>query len=70
MKEFGIAAADIKKLKEGGLHTIEAVAYASKRELCDIKGISEAKVAKIKRCGCVWACFGLYPLVILLLLLC
>lgn len=46
--EMGIAAADIKKLKEGGINTVEAVAFASRRELCEIKGVSEAKVAKLK----------------------
>lgn len=45
---MGIAAVDIKKLKEGGFHTIEAVAHASRRELTEIKGVSEAKVGKIK----------------------
>lgn len=45
---MGIAAADVKKLREGGFHTVEAVAFASKRELAEIKGVSDAKVAKIK----------------------
>ena len=44
---MGIAAADIKKLKEGGFHTVESVSFASKRELTEIKGVSEAKVGKI-----------------------
>ena len=43
----GIAAADLKKLKEAGLHTIEAVAYATRKELGQIKGISDNKVDKI-----------------------
>ena len=30
---------------------MEALAFASKRELCEIKGISEAKVAKLKEAG-------------------
>lgn len=51
LQELGIAAADIKKLKEGGINTIEAVAFASKKELSEIKGISEAKVVKIKEAG-------------------
>lgn len=34
-----------------GVHTIEAIAFASKRELCEIKGMSDAKVAKIKEAG-------------------
>jgi DNA repair protein RAD51 len=48
LQELGVAAADIKKLKEGGINTVEAVAFASKKELMEIKGISEAKVGKIK----------------------
>lgn len=46
-----MAAVDIKKLKEGGINTIECLAFASKRELCEIKGMSDAKVAKIKEIG-------------------
>ena len=44
-------AADIKKLKEGGINTVEALARATKRELCNIKGISEAKVTKLLQEG-------------------
>lgn len=33
----GITAADIKKLTEGGFHTIESVAYATKRTLMAVK---------------------------------
>jgi predicted RecB family nuclease len=50
-QELGIAAADIKKLKEGGIHTVEAVAHQTKRDLCSIKGLSEAKVAKMQQEG-------------------
>lgn len=48
---MGIAAADIKKLKEASYHVIEAVAHATKRELLLVKGLSEAKVNKIKEAG-------------------
>ena len=44
----GINAGDIKKLTEGGYHTIQAVAYATAKKLTEIKGISEMKAAKIK----------------------
>lgn len=50
-QDLGVAAVDIKKLKEGGINTIESLAFASKRELCEIKGMSDAKVAKIKEIG-------------------
>ncbi|KAK9687306.1 Rad51 [Popillia japonica] len=43
----GITAGDIKKLEEAGYHTIEAVAYAPKKYLLSIKGISEAKADKV-----------------------
>lgn len=51
LQEMGIAAADIKKLKEASYHVIEAVAHATKRELLLVKGLSEAKVNKIKEAG-------------------
>jgi hypothetical protein len=51
VQEMGIAAADIKKLREASYHVIEAVAHATKRELLLVKGLSEAKVNKIKEAG-------------------
>ena len=51
MQEFGIPAADIKKLKEGGVNTVDYLAHATKKELCAIKGLSEAKVAKLQTEG-------------------
>ncbi|VFR00958.1 unnamed protein product [Cuscuta campestris] len=45
--ESGIAALDIKKLKDSGLYTVESVMYAPRKDLVQIKGISEAKVDKI-----------------------
>ena len=50
-QELGIAAADLKRLKEGGINTIECLAHATKKELCLIKGISEAKVVKMQQEG-------------------
>lgn len=46
-QQCGISASDVKKLEDAGFHTIEAVAYAPKKELLNIKGISEAKAEKI-----------------------
>lgn len=43
----GITAGDIKKLKESGYHTVEAIAYAPKKNLLTVKGISEAKAEKL-----------------------
>ena len=50
-QELGVAASDIKKLKEGGINTVESLAHSTKKELCAIKGISEAKVAKMQTEG-------------------
>lgn len=44
----GITAQDCKKLEEAGLHTIEAVAYAAKKQLLGIKGISDRKAETIQ----------------------
>lgn len=43
----GINISDIKKLKSEGYHTIESIAYTSKKNLLLVKGISEAKADKI-----------------------
>ncbi|KAG0227595.1 recombinase rad51 [Actinomortierella wolfii] len=47
LEECGIAAADIKKLTDAGLFTVESIAYTPKKNLLAIKGISEAKADKI-----------------------
>ncbi len=46
-----MAAADIKKLREGHVNTVEAVARATKKELTSIKGLSDAKVDKLQNEG-------------------
>ena len=56
MQELGIPAADIKKLKEGGVNTIDNLARATKKELCAIKGLSEAKVSKLQTEGGLAEC--------------
>ncbi|CCF60534.1 hypothetical protein KAFR_0K01800 [Kazachstania africana CBS 2517] len=43
----GITTTDLKKLRENGLHTAEAVAYVPRKDLLEIKGISEAKADKL-----------------------
>ncbi|KAI3856275.1 hypothetical protein MKW92_048442 [Papaver armeniacum] len=47
LQAAGIASVDVKKLKDAGLCTVEAVAYSPRKELLLIKGISDAKVDKI-----------------------
>jgi len=46
--DHGIAANDLKKLNDAGYHTVESLAHATSRKLCDVRGISEAKVNKLK----------------------
>ncbi|KAL8221914.1 UNVERIFIED_CONTAM: Meiotic recombination protein dmc1 [Gekko kuhli] len=41
-------AADIKKLKSVGICTIKGIQMTTRRALCNVKGLSEAKVEKIK----------------------
>ena len=43
----GISGTDVKKLEEAGFYTVESVAFAPKKTLLAIKGISEAKADKI-----------------------
>jgi DNA repair protein RAD51 len=47
----GIAALDVKKLRNAGLCTVESVAYFPRKDLLQIKGISGAKVDKIVEAG-------------------
>mmetsp|Transcript_10908 Transcript_10908/g.16781 ORF Transcript_10908/g.16781 Transcript_10908/m.16781 type:complete len:349 (+) Transcript_10908:125-1171(+) len=48
LQEHGIAVNDIQKLNDAGYHTVESIAHATARKLSDVKGISEAKVLKLK----------------------
>lgn len=41
-------AADIKKLKSVGICTIKGIQMTTRRALCNVKGLSEVKVEKIK----------------------
>lgn len=47
----GITPGDITKLKDAGLHTVEAVAYTPRKSLMAIKGISEQKADKLAEAG-------------------
>ncbi|KAF9680339.1 hypothetical protein SADUNF_Sadunf06G0111000 [Salix dunnii] len=51
LQASGIASLDVKKLKDAGLCTVESVAFSPRKELLQIKGISEAKVDKIIEAG-------------------
>ncbi|GAA5796936.1 DNA repair protein RAD51 A [Helicostylum pulchrum] len=47
LEESGISAADCKKLKDAGYYTVESIAYAPKKALLAIKGISETKADRL-----------------------
>jgi meiotic recombination protein DMC1 len=47
LTEAGIPAADITKLKAAGIFTVPGVNMVCKKDLCNIKGLSDAKVDKI-----------------------
>ena len=46
-KSCGIGAADIKKLQEAGFCTVESIAFAPRKNLLAVKGISDAKADKL-----------------------
>lgn len=48
LQNHGINMADIKKLKTAGICTIKGLQMTTKKKLCAIKGLSEAKVEKMK----------------------
>lgn len=47
LEKHGLSATDVKKLREAGKVTVGSILMSSKKELCAIKGLSEAKVEKI-----------------------
>lgn len=51
LQNFGISANDIQKLQGAGIHTVEGLAHAPRRELENIKGLSSAKVDKMQKEG-------------------
>jgi meiotic recombination protein DMC1 len=48
LQEFGINVADINKLKTSGFCTVSSILMATKKELLNIKGITEQKIEKIQ----------------------
>uniref|UniRef100_A0A3Q2FE47 DNA meiotic recombinase 1 n=1 Tax=Cyprinodon variegatus TaxID=28743 RepID=A0A3Q2FE47_CYPVA len=48
LQKHGINVADIKKLKSVGICTVKGIQMTTRKALCNIKGLSEAKVEKIK----------------------
>ncbi|RWR76207.1 DNA repair protein RAD51 isoform X1 [Cinnamomum micranthum f. kanehirae] len=62
LQASGIASLDVKKLKDAGLCTVEAVTYCPRKEILQIKGISDAKVDKIIEAGKPFPSSKLVPL--------
>jgi DNA repair protein RAD51 len=48
LQEHGVAVNDIQKLNDAGFHTLESVAHSTIRKLSEVRGLSEAKVVKLK----------------------
>ena len=48
LEACGVNTSDVQKLKDAGFHTLEAVAWATVKQLTEIKGVSEAKALKIQ----------------------
>lgn len=48
LQDMGINAADITKLKSAGLCTVSSILMATKKELGNIKGITDQKIEKIQ----------------------
>ncbi|GCA62299.1 hypothetical protein KIPB_004175 [Kipferlia bialata] len=45
--QAGVGAGDIKKLREGGVTSVEGIVMVTTKALADIKGLSDSKVSKI-----------------------
>eukprot|EP00486_Rosalina_sp_Unknown_P015460 CAMPEP_0201595610 /NCGR_PEP_ID=MMETSP0190_2-20130828/192558_1 /ASSEMBLY_ACC=CAM_ASM_000263 /TAXON_ID=37353 /ORGANISM="Rosalina sp." /LENGTH=350 /DNA_ID=CAMNT_0048055659 /DNA_START=174 /DNA_END=1226 /DNA_ORIENTATION=+ len=48
LEQMKISSTDIKKLRDGNFYTVESIAYTPKKQLTEIKGISDQKVEKIQ----------------------
>ncbi|KAI4344666.1 hypothetical protein L6164_011865 [Bauhinia variegata] len=47
LQASGIASIDVKKLRDGGFCTVESIAFTPRKDILQIKGISDAKADKI-----------------------
>lgn len=47
LENSDISDRDVKNLKSCGFHTVESIAYATKKMLCEVKGVSEQKAEKL-----------------------
>lgn len=58
LQALGINVSDIKKLQEAGLVTVGSVLQCSMRDLVAIKGLTEARIEKIKEAAKKLDCRG------------
>jgi DNA-directed RNA polymerase alpha subunit len=58
LQTVGINVSEIKKLQEAGLNTIGSVLQCSSRDLVQIKGLTDARVEKIKEAARKLDCRG------------
>lgn len=56
LENHGISRADTQRLASHGFCTIQAVAHATVKKLCEVKGISDVKAAKLQD-----ICYKLIP---------
>jgi len=47
LQEYGVNAADINKLKGAGICTVKGLLMVTRKELLNIKGISDMKIDKM-----------------------
>lgn len=47
----GFTSGEIKKLQDAGYFSIQSIAFATKKDLCTVKGISENKADKLLEVG-------------------
>ena len=58
LQSAGISAADCAKLRDAGYLTVGQVAMETNKSLCAVRGLSEAKVEKVKAAVKSLVCFG------------
>ena len=63
LQSHGVNMADLKKLKAVGICTTRGLRMITKKKLCAIKGLSEAKVEKIKVISFHFPCFHFIHLI-------
>ena len=50
LAEHGVPAADVRKLSEGGIHTVEGLAQRARRDLAQIKVRASPRPQRLRRC--------------------